>query len=328
MKERRVYYLILHVGGSNASEWAETSVKFTGKTSRDKSIRARSPRRMFSEAKKSAKSVDVYLQHIPVKYRNSSAGYQWRFLFRFNQYKSDDQIANRFAESFIYSMELLNGPVMNPYCSPFCFRVPAEIVGKKGGLTFEELEEIESKRLREERTISFPHIIGSALFTDENRVEAAWRITPIVYTDDKIHRALTFLAESQHDFFVYPGEMPEAIHNRDRLAENSHIQVNWETALQNAFKAIEAIIGDPPKDDRKFDQLLRSIGLDPYEKIVFEEEWTLREEIRSMNLARDKKAAHGGTSNRRLTVGELLNYQACAGYVCKTAIETKLGQPI
>jgi hypothetical protein len=120
----------------------------------------------------------------------------------------------------------------------------------------------------------------------------------------------------------------EAIHNRDRVAENSRVQATWETALQNAFKAIEAIIGDPPKDDRKFDQLLRSIGLDPYEEVGFGENRSLREEIRFMNIARDKKAAHGSTLNRRLTVGEIHKYQACAGYVCQAAIETKLGQPI
>jgi hypothetical protein len=203
MKEHRVYYLILHVGGTTSSERPnEKSTSVLRRVSRAAGIPIVSPKRMFTEAKQRAKSVGVYLHHIPIRWRDNSSGYQWRFLFRFKRYTRDGEMGERFAESFIYSMELLHGPVTNPYCNTFSFRVPAEIIAKKGQLTFEALEEIESERPYEERTISFPHILGSALFTAEYRVEAAWRITPIVYTDDNIHRALTFLAESQHDFYV------------------------------------------------------------------------------------------------------------------------------
>jgi hypothetical protein len=327
MKEPRVYYLILHVGGAIGSEWPKgKSSTFARKASRIPGIRGISPRRMIRQAKQSAMSVGVYLRYIPIKLYDSSE--QWRFIFRFKRFESNADMAERFAESFIYSIELLHGPVINADHDAFSFPFPAEILGEKEFLTFKALEEIESNRPYHERTVPFPHILGSALYTVESRVEAAWRIMPIVYTDDNIHRALSFLADSQHDFYVYPGQLAEAIYDTERLAPNSRIQVSWESALQNSFKAIESIIGDPPKDDRKLDQLLRSIGLDPYGKVGYREKRSLRDEIRSMNIARDKKAAHGSTPNRRLTVGEILNYQACASSICQAKIEIKLGQPI
>jgi hypothetical protein len=68
MEERQVYYLILHVGGTTSKQWPnEKSSIVVGKGSRAAGIPIVSPKQMFTEARKSVKSVGVYLHHIPIR---------------------------------------------------------------------------------------------------------------------------------------------------------------------------------------------------------------------------------------------------------------------
>jgi len=97
-----------------------------------------------------------------------------------------------------------------------------------------------------------------------------------------------------------------------------------ENALQNAFKAVEAILGDPPNDDRKFFSKIKAIGLDPNEEVGRVAKTPLHKIIRDMNFARDKKSAHGSTQYRTITVSDLMEYQACARYIILAAIEKQL----
>jgi len=109
-------------------------------------------------------------------------------------------------------------------------------------------------------------------------------------------------------------------------AKTGFDQVRFESALQNAYKSIEAIIGDPPKNDNKFFSKLRAIGLNPHEEVGYDEKTELHQVIREMNFARDKKAAHGNTKQRTIFVKELMNYQECAAFVIIEAIAYLLGK--
>ncbi|MGA3245436.1 MAG: hypothetical protein ABSE41_12525 [Bacteroidota bacterium] len=111
--------------------------------------------------------------------------------------------------------------------------------------------------------------------------------------------------------------------------------VKAEAAVLNAFKAVEAIIGDPPKNEKKFRQCLIDVGLDPDELVGFvgrgpDSGTDLRvpicEKIRQMSYVRDKKAAHGRSSaDRRLSYFQIMDFQECAATVVQVAIEHKLG---
>lgn len=91
---------------------------------------------------------------------------------------------------------------------------------------------------------------------------------------------------------------------------------------------MEAVVGDPPKDDHKFCRNIRDAGLDPHEELGYPDAMELHSVIRDMNEARDKKAAHGSTKRRESAIGELLNYQACARHVVWGAVEHQLGHPM
>ena len=50
-----------------------------------------------------------------------------------------------------------------------------------------------------------------------------------------------------------PSQIEEAINCDVPIATNRSILAEGETAFQNAYKAIESVVGDPPKNDTKFE---------------------------------------------------------------------------
>jgi len=114
----------------------------------------------------------------------------------------------------------------------------------------------------------------------------------------------------------------------DLVVESGWEQSRFENALISSFKVIEAIIGDPPGDDRKFHRKLRSIGVDPHELVGYRDKKPIHEVIREMNIARDKKSADGSTPDRSIAVANMLGYQACSRYVLIYALENYLGEEL
>ena len=58
----------------------------------------------------------------------------------------------------------------------------------------------------------------------------------------------------------------EAISQANTRANNIFEQSRLEKGLEDSFKAIEADLGDPPKDEVKFRDKIKAIGLDPDRK--------------------------------------------------------------
>lgn len=275
--------------------------------------------------KKAGKALGVKIWPLRVTRENGRG--EFRYFFRFPRYLKDDQEAQRIGECFLYALALVHGPLMVPHEAASVFRVPVEVVHNASTLTVERLVEIEEARPYNSRTLGFPHTSLYVFFsTTGKRFDAAWKITPVLRVNERLYRSVCFLKASQDDFFVWPGDIKEVISNPGLTVTTGFEQTNLENALQNAFKAIEAILGDPPKDDNRFFAKIRSIGLEPGMKIGYREKSSLHEVIRRMNEARDKKAAHGSTSYRIITINEMLEYQACARLIVWAAIESELGE--
>jgi hypothetical protein len=107
-----------------------------------------------------------------------------------------------------------------------------------------------------------------------------------------------------------------------------------ETAVWNTLKSLEAIIGDPPKNERKLRKKLSDSGIDPDERIGYLWHSTntpdslepLIEKIRKLSVCRDKRAAHGSKTspNRSITYYELMDFQGCVRYCLDLAIHHEL----
>ena len=101
-----------------------------------------------------------------------------------------------------------------------------------------------------------------------------------------------------------------------------------ETAYQNAFKAVEAVVGEPSKDRRKLRLRLTTRGINPDEMVGYNvygtkpAKDTILTKLIDMHQTRDKKAAHG-KSNVPRTIGycELRDKQELARYLILTNID-------
>ncbi|MFW6118903.1 MAG: hypothetical protein ACOC7S_01055 [Planctomycetota bacterium] len=251
------------------------------------------------------------------------------YLFRFDKFPRDDRKATRLAESFVYGVTLMLFPLVERGEDVLTFRVPHALVAGTDTVPAADLVDLEERRPWEERTLDFPHQqLGYGAYSAAEVLAAGWRIAALAIREERLFRALRFLNASKEDFDVAPGELREILCSDEEPPRTTLTQTRFENALQNAFKAIEAVIGDPPKDDGRLFRKIRDVGLDPGEMVGYGRKMPLHEAIRWANDARDKKSAHGSTKKRKISVLELLNHQSCAEHVIWAALENTLGEPI
>jgi len=140
--------------------------------------------------------------------------------------------------------------------------------------------------------------------------------------------AANFYRESIAQAWVADDDVFEFMCDNSDIPPSQTQRARIETAYQSAFKAIEAIIGEPPKDERKLRLKLREAGINPDEEVGYElygmepGKETIIKKLADMQRARDKKTAHGKTITPR-TIGycELKDKQALARYVILSHID-------
>ena len=207
--------------------------------------------------------------------------------------------------------------------------VPTNMVRSAISIQLEDLVALEESRRREDRCLEFPRAtISGASSTTPDRHEAAWRIAAVTFNNDALFDATRFLSKSHNNFCVSPGQIREVVSNPEEVPRTASHQTDMEDALQNAFKAIEAVIGDPPKDDRKFFDKLTNVGINPLEEVGYKKKVAISTVIRKMNEARDRRSAHGSTRQRMIRPAELLEFQACAEVIVLAAVERARGSAL
>lgn len=91
-----------------------------------------------------------------------------------------------------------------------------------------------------------------------------------------------------------------------------------ESAFLNAFKVVEAIVGEPSKNRtrQKLTQKLRQRGINPDEKVGYRVKEKLTDKVLKYHLLRDQIAAHGiGKIKRELKLSEIIDLQSLARYL-------------
>jgi hypothetical protein len=249
------------------------------------------------------------------------------YLFRFTDYRRDDSSAIRLAEAYAYGMTLSSG-LFADADSPLVLPIPNAFVFRKRTISLASLVKLEESRPWRDRTFPCPdHRMAGVGKTVTRSHEIAWRIAAVTFKNDALFDATRFLQRSHENFSVSPGGISEVMYD-DAPPKTGNSQNNFEDALHSAFKAIEAVIGDPPKDDRRFFAKLKQIGVDPDEPAGYLNIVPIQKMIRRMSEARDKRSAHGSTRNRRITAAELLDFQTCADVIVTLAIEKERGGPL
>jgi len=245
-----------------------------------------------------------------------------RFVFYVNEGERDDDFAQRFADAVAGSLALASDVATEEAFTSIC---------------------IDEDTIKQGRLIRIKDIvggIGSELYfrvmkstgVSSKTLDYVWHIVPTIVKSESLMDASNFYRESITQAWVADDDVFEIMSDNSNIPKSRTERARVETAYQNAFKAIEAIIGEPPtKGERKLRMKLIEAGINPDEKVGYDlyemkpGKETVIKKLVDMQHNRDKKAAHGKTNEtRNIGYCELKDKQALARYLIASHIETEL----
>jgi hypothetical protein len=150
-------------------------------------------------------------------------------------------------------------------------------------------------------------------------IEAAKRMRPFLTrytTDPSFARGVSYLHHSMLEFGIDVCDWRDQDYDQSigRYISTSKA----ESAFLDAYKVIEAIVGDPGKKnpEAKISSKLIERGFDPKKEGGYQYKRTILEQILLSSGLRDRIAAHGTSTHKRdLQVGEIIELQALARYL-------------
>ncbi len=256
------------------------------------------------------------IREMPLQYESKS-----RFIFYINDGIRDDNSAQKFADAVMCALALAHEVTIE--------EAPTAIP-------------LAEDKIRKGRFIRVKDIVGSngvgselyfevmgAIGVGEDVLDYVWRIVPAIVENRSLMDATNFYKESIMQAWVADDDVSNIMWENLDMPSSQAGRARIETAYQNAFKAIEAIIGEPPKDERKLRVKLREAGINPDEEVGYElygmepgKEMIIKKLV-DMQQARDKKAAHGVTTiSRNIGYCELKDKQALARYIVLSHIHS------
>lgn len=300
-ESNQVWYLLLHLGVPST----------LGESSHQHMV----------QAKRACKVLGLTLDVFPLASSKKFLPNE-RYFYRLPRYRRDDKLATHLGETILNLAWVTCGPLGALNDPATTIRIPRQLIDRGLPLSLDDLTTLEYSRDWSDRVLYFPdETIGSFTGFSEEDILEVWRRLPAVVANDYLSRVIRFLKASIENFYVHPGQITEILDDPDVAAQSPSEQTHLETAVHSAFMALEAIIGNPSKDDRKLYSRLHEIGLDPLEEVGCSTKKPLLQMIRDFNNTRDKKSAHGSTRERRITVLETLEFQSCAEYVVAAALD-------
>jgi len=201
------------------------------------------------------------------------------------------------------------------------FKTPTKHIGKSGRIS----SKVFIKHLADDDIIDPYMFIWSTFstqFSVAEHVEWVWDVLPGC-KNPNVAKALFFLATSLDRIEFSPGDQHDIVSGvQDAGVPKSAIdQVEIESVAMDAYKAIEAVVGDPGSDLRKFRLTVTEAGINPDEMVGYHDKVSLAQKIITLNEHRDSRIAHGSSPrNTPLSYFELMDWQECAKHVVTSAL--------
>jgi hypothetical protein len=161
--------------------------------------------------------------------------------------------------------------------------------------------------------------VGQSFWPTDEAIRAALAALPAVLAtldhDRGLPTALMYYRLSTSDFAFLGDSITWALSDEGAAVPPSALdRQRVETALLNAWKAIEALIGGEPGKGSRFRNRLIEVGIDPDEQVGFRgrPREALVDVLSRMYETRDARAAHGGPTSARkrgITYYELMEAQ-------------------
>jgi hypothetical protein len=244
------------------------------------------------------------------------------FCVRFPNDMQDDPQAQYLCDCLIGLLAASDNPAGDQIIRPF--KIPLKYISTSTQLSSRAIERqlIKDDEFIKEPTLYIHEVFGSHISFSRDLEDWVWKMLPGC-ADSKVAKALFFIACSLNRFCFYPGDQHDIVSGvQDAGIPKSAIdQVEIESIAMDAYKAIEAIVGDPGGDLRKFRLKVTESGINPDEMVGYHEKVPLAENIITLNKHRDSRVAHGSyPRSNPLSYFELMDWQECAKHVVTSAL--------
>ena len=242
------------------------------------------------------------------------------FLFYVNDGMIDDRFAQSFSDAVTAALALVYD--LDTEEIPTAVLIPEDMIKKDRFISIKDI--IGNHGIGSEIYFSLTDRVG----VPKQVLDYVWRVVPHIVENKSVMDAAHFYKESIGGVWVADDDVFNFMVDDSNIPKSQREKARVETAYQNAFKAIEAITGEPPKDKRKLRTRLIEAGINPDENVGYNlygmkpGKETLIKKIVDMHKTRDKMAAHGKTKiPRAIGYCELKDKQALARYIVLSHIE-------
>ena len=200
------------------------------------------------------------------------------------------------------------------------YQIPRELV-KGGTVSVEGLGRLEEFIGKEWLTQDIRRSAESFFAIGSCPLAQVFFLLPFVLQNEDLFNACSFFRESCKEYNFMDGAVSSVLHNPRQTPENEAQRLAIENVVLQSFRAIEAIVGQPGKNEDRYRQRLQKWGLKHGERVGFRKRHLLGKRIRWLNEARDSAAAHGKRRRAKpFTMYEAMEAQNLAESVLHRAV--------
>jgi hypothetical protein len=138
-----------------------------------------------------------------------------RIFFSGQNGQRDDLFAARLSEDILLLCELFYGPRYRMDDKYFAFPFRFARFKKNSGIHLASLSREVTRALNDPQFVFVEQLLQEYCGIPDDVVARAIRAAPLLQTNDRLRMSAAFISKSQHDFYVWPGQLEEAIHDGD-----------------------------------------------------------------------------------------------------------------
>jgi hypothetical protein len=202
------------------------------------------------------------------------------------------------------------------------FQIPRELI-KGTEIRVELLQELEARTAREPYPEGMQGRLGSYLVISNRAMASIFFLLPFVLQNEDLFNACSFFRPCCSEYSLMDGVVREVLNEPRQEPENESERLALENVVLQAFRTIEAIVGEPGNNEQRFRARLKAFGIDYTERVGFpgRRKQRLGDRIRWLQDARDSAAAHGKRRRRNpFTMFEAMEAQHLADTVLHSAL--------
>jgi hypothetical protein len=163
------------------------------------------------------------------------------------------------------------------------------------------LEQVEALTSAGPSNSALKRRLGTLIVIPRSALASIFYLLPFVLGSEDLYNACAFFRSCCSDYNLMDGVVSDVLHEPRREPENERERLALENVVLQSFRTVEAIVGEPGKDEKRFHARLEAWGLSHRERVGFpgKRKKRLEDRIRWLQSARDSAAAHG--KRRRTT---------------------------